>query len=116
MNIEREKAYTFFEAAVAKDPSLFAPHVALANLSWGDVRRHHIAEAKRLVEGKDEVSKLFVSLLDVIGRQRMLELYGHAIWKKMYELAHDGALFVNYKYARSIPDLRSKNHGTGKTW
>ena len=40
MNIEFEKAYTFFDAAVQKDPTLFAPHVMLAQLSKGDKKAH----------------------------------------------------------------------------
>lgn len=107
MNVENEKAFTFMQAAVAKDPSLFAPHVVLANLSWGDVRSHHIAEAKRLVDGKNEVSQMFVSLLDVDRQAADAAAQRHAIWTKMYELAYDGG-FVNYVYARSIPDTASR--------
>lgn len=107
MNIEREKAYTFFEAAVAKDPSLFAPHVALANLSWGDKRQHHIAEAKKLVEGKNEVSRLYVSILDIDRQAADAPDQWRAIWQKMYELAYDGA-FVNYNYARSRKDVKER--------
>jgi tetratricopeptide (TPR) repeat protein len=107
MNIEREKAITFFEGAVATDPSLFAPHVVLANLSWGDVRKHHIAEAKRLVDGKNEVSQLFVSLLDVDRKAEDAADQRRAIWKKMYGLAYDGK-FVNYIYARSLEDAKER--------
>ena len=107
MNIENEKAFTFFEAAVATDPSLFAPHVVLANLSWGDVRSHHIAEAKRLVDGKNEVSQMFVSLLDVDRKASDAADQRRSIWKKMYELAYDGK-FVNYIYARSLEDAKER--------
>jgi len=107
MNIEREKAYTFFEAAVAHDPSLFAPHVVLANLSWGDKRAHHIAEAKKLVEGKNEVSKLYVSILDIDRQAEDAADQWRAIWKNMYALAYDGA-FVNYNYARSRKDVKER--------
>lgn len=107
MNVEREKAYTFLEAAVSQDPSLFAPHVVLANMSWGDKRAHHIAEAKRLVEGKNEVSNLFVSLLDVDRRAADAAEQRYAIWKKMFELAYDGS-FVHFSYARSIQDPKAQ--------
>lgn len=108
MNIEREKAYTFFDAAITKDPTLFAPHVALANLSDGDIRAHHIAEAKRLVEGKGEVSKLYVSLLDITKETENAGDVWRSTWKKMYELAPDGALFVNFNYARSRKDVKER--------
>ncbi len=107
MNIENEKAYTFFEAAVANDPSLFAPHVVLANLSWGDKREHHKAEANKLVAGKNEVSQMFVSLLDVDRQASDAADQRRAIWKKMYELAYDGS-FVNYIYARSRQDAKER--------
>lgn len=107
MNVEREKAYTFFDAAVSKDPTLFAPHVVLANFSWGDKRDHHIAEAKRLVEGKNEVSRLFVSLLDVDGKAEDAGSQRRQIWKKMYELAFDGG-FVNFRYAMSREDSKER--------
>jgi Tfp pilus assembly protein PilF len=108
MNIEREKAYTFFDAAVTKDPSLFAPHVALAMLSNGDKKAYHIAEAKKLVEGKGEVSKLFASLLDITKDTENAGDVWRATWKKMYELAPDGALFVHFNYARSIKDVKER--------
>lgn len=108
MNIEREKALTFFDAAVTKDPSLFAPHVALAMLSNGDIKAHHIAEAKRLVEGKGEVSKLYVSLLDITKETENSGDVWRATWKKMYELAPEGALFVHFNYARSIKDVKER--------
>ena len=107
MNVEREKAYTFLEAAVTQDPSLFAPHVVLANMSWGDKREHHIAEAKRLVEGKNEVSKLFVSLLDVDRKASDAADQRRAIWKKMHELAYDGS-FVHFTYARTLQDPKEQ--------
>jgi Tfp pilus assembly protein PilF len=107
MNIENEKAYTFFEAAVAKDPSLFAPHVVLANLSWGDKREHHKAEAKKMVEGKNEVSKLYVSILDIDRKASDAADQWRSKWKKMYELAFEGR-FVHYNYARSLEDIDAR--------
>lgn len=108
MNIEREKAYTFFDAAVTKDPTLFAPHVALAMLSNGDMRDYHIAEAKKLVEGKGEVSKLYVSLLDITKETENAGDVWRSTWKKMYELAPDGAMFVNFNYARSRKEVKER--------
>ncbi|MCX2720074.1 tetratricopeptide repeat protein [Lentiprolixibacter aurantiacus] len=107
MNVEREKAYTFFDAAVAQDPTLFAPHVVLANMSWGDKRKHHIAEAKKNVEGKNEVSKLFVSTLDLDWQNEGAADKNRAIWAKMYELAYDGG-FVNFRYALSRKDVKEQ--------
>lgn len=107
MNIENEKAFTFFDAAVTKDPTLFAPHVVLALLSNGDMRAYHKAEAKKLVEDKNEVSKLFVSLLDITKETENAGDVWRATWKKMYGLAHDGA-FVNYIYARSRQDAEER--------
>ncbi len=108
MNIEREKAYTFFEAAVTKDPTLFAPHVAMAMISNGDIRAHHIAEAKKLVEGKGAVSKLYVSLLDITKDTENAGDVWRSTWKEMYDLAPDGALFVNFNYARSRKDVKEQ--------
>ena len=107
MNIENEKAFTFFDAAVTKDPTLFAPHVVLAMLSNGDMKAYHKAEAKKLVEDKNEVSKLFVSLLDITKETENAGDVWRATWKKMYGLAYDGA-FVNYMYARSLQDAKER--------
>ncbi|MCE2611610.1 tetratricopeptide repeat protein [Flavobacteriaceae bacterium D16] len=107
MNVEREKAYTFFEAAVAQDPSLFAPHVVLANFSWGDKRKHHVEQAKKNVEGKNEVSKLYVSLLDIDWQESDAADKRSAIWAKMYELAYDGK-FVHFRYAASRKDVKDQ--------
>jgi Tfp pilus assembly protein PilF len=108
MNIEREKAYTLFDAAVTKDPTLFAPHVALAMLSNGDKRDHHIAEAKKLVEDKMEVSKLYVSLLDITRDTENAGDVWRSTWKKMYELAPEGSFFINFNYARSRQDVKER--------
>ena len=107
MNIEFEKAYTFFDAAVAKDPSLFAPHVMLASLSKGEKREMHMEKAKELVEGKNEVSKMFVSLLEYGGKGEDLAAKRRATWAKMHELAHDGR-FVHFRYALSLEDPKAQ--------
>lgn len=103
MNIEFEKAYTFFEAAVAKDPTLFGPHAVLASLSKGEKREYHKNKAKELVEGKNEVSKMFVSLLDIDSKGDEAAAERRAIWAKMHELAHNGR-FVHFRYALSLED------------
>lgn len=107
LNIEFEKAYTFFDAAVAQDPTLFAPHVVLANFSEGEKRDHHIAEAKKNVEGKNEVSKLFVSTLDLDWQDKGSADKNRAIWAKMNKLAYDGG-FVNYRYAMTRKDVKEQ--------
>ena len=99
MNIEREKAYTFFEAAAEKDPTLFGPHVVLAGFSWGDKRDRHIEQAKKLVGDKNETSQLFVSLLDTERGQAGAQAR-RDIWAKMYKLGYDGR-YINFNYART---------------
>ena len=105
MNIEFEKAYTFFDAAVQKDPTLFAPHVILARLSKGEKRAYHKEQANKLVEGKNDVSKLYVSTLDIKWKdnEEMAKKQRAETWKKMYELAYDGR-FVHFNYALSLED------------
>ena len=104
MNIEREKAFTMFEAAVKEDKTLFAPHVALAMMSSGDKKEYHKAEARRLVYDKNEPSKLYASLLDVEDVEDANEKQ-KAIWKKMRELAPDGP-FVHFNYALTLDDTK----------
>ncbi len=107
MNIEFEKAYTFFDAAVLQDPSLFAPHVVLANFSGGDKKKHHVAEAQKLVTDKNEVSKMYVSLLDIDWKDEGAADKRSATWAKMYELAYNGA-FVNFNYAMTRKDAKDR--------
>ena len=51
MNAEQEKAFAFFEAAIAYDPTMFAPHVCLAEMSLSEriseKQQYHINEAKK---------------------------------------------------------------------
>ncbi len=107
MNIEFEKAYAFFEAAVKRDPSLFAPHVALANLSKGDKKEYHKKKANELVEGKNEVSKMYVSLLDIDYKSDDAAQQRRETWKKMHELAFNGR-FVHFNYAWSQEDVSDR--------
>jgi tetratricopeptide (TPR) repeat protein len=99
MNAENEKAVTFFMEALDRDSNLFASHVALAWLTWGNTRDMHVAAAKDKVKGKNEVSQLFVSLLDLDNPK---EGDAYLVWKKMHELS-EGKL-IHFYYARSIPD------------
>ncbi|MDH3650823.1 MAG: tetratricopeptide repeat protein [Saprospiraceae bacterium] len=106
LNIEREKAHTYFNAAVEEDPTLFAPHVALSWLSSGEKQSYHKVQAQNLVAGKNETSRLYVSLLDAKkGKEGNAERM--RIWTKMHELAHDGRL-VHFYYALSLEDNEVK--------
>ncbi|MBT8235121.1 MAG: tetratricopeptide repeat protein [Bacteroidia bacterium] len=109
MNIEFEKAYTFFDAAVQKDPTLFAPHVMLRNFSNGEKRAYHKEQAQKLVEGKNEVSKLFVSLMDIKWKDNEdnARKERNETWAKMHELAYDGA-FVHFRYAQTLEDENAR--------
>ena len=105
MNIEFEKAYTFFDAAVQKDPTLFAPHVMLAQMSKGDKRAYHKEQAQKLVAGKNETSQLFASLLDIKWKDNedAAKKQRDETWAKMRELAYDGK-FVHFRYALTLED------------
>ena len=107
MNVELEKAYTFFDAAVTQDPTLFAPHVVLANMSGGEKRKHHIEQAKKLVTDKNEVSKMYVSTLDIDWKEDGAGDKNRETWAKMFELAYDGA-FVNFNYAMSKKEVKDR--------
>jgi tetratricopeptide (TPR) repeat protein len=101
MNIEREKAYAIFEEAVKLDSSLFACHTALSLLSRGEKREYHKEMAKKYVVGENEVSNLFVSLLDIpidsTGRDARRDT-----WGKMHELSNGP--FIHMRYAMSRAD------------
>ena len=100
-NVEREKAYVIFEEAVQLDSSLFACHTALAMLSRGEKRDYHKMMAKKYVEGKNETSRLFVSLLDIERDSTAAEKWA-AVWAKMHEIS-DGP-FIHFRYATSRSD------------
>ncbi len=100
-NIEFEKAYVLFDEAVELDSSLFAPHTALALLSEGEKREYHKMMAKKFVEGKNEASKLFVSLLDIESDSTASEKRAE-VWAKMHEIS-DGP-FIHFRYALSRSD------------
>ena len=102
MNVEFDKAFVFFEAAIQLDSTLFGPHVMLAQFSNANSENQefHYARAKALVADKNVNSKLFVSLLDEKnekGKRRILGADNHMTWKKMYENEPRGG-FIRYWY------------------
>ena len=64
MNVEFDKAFVFFEAAIQLDSTLFGPHVMLAQFSNANSENQelHYASAQTLVANKNANSKLFVPL------------------------------------------------------
>ena len=108
MNAEQEKAFAFFEAAIAYDPTMFAPHVCLAEMSLdgSEKQQYHIEEAKKNVADNNETSKLFVTILD----QDPDGYWGyfdsskaHELWKKMHELEPRGN-FIQQFYVHTMKD------------
>ena len=108
MNAEQEKAFAFFEAAVAYDPTMFAPHVCLAEMSLDGSKKqqYHIEEAKKNVMDNNETSKVFVSILD----QDPDGYWGyfdstkaHELWRKMHELEPRGN-FIQQFYVHTMKD------------
>ena len=117
LNIEREKAYVFFEKAVKLDSTSFAAHVMMSTMSPPNSEKQelHYKLAKRYSTDKNENSKRFVSLLDIKNENGYRGIWGsskekNAIWEKMYEAEPRGA-FIQFHRARSNPDLitRIKN-------
>ena len=108
MNAEQEKAFTYFEEALRYDPSMFAPHVCLAEMSadGSQKQKHHIEQAKKNVEDNNITSKKFVSILDAepdgywgyFDSSKALEL-----WREMHELEPKGN-FIKAFYAYNIKD------------
>jgi len=108
MNAEQEKAFTYFEEALRYDPSMFAPHVCLAEMSadGSQKQKYHIEQAKKNVEDNNITSKKFVSILDAepdgywgyFDSSKALEL-----WKEMHELEPKGN-FIKAFYAYNIKD------------
>ena len=105
MNAEQEKAFAFFEAAIAYDPTMFAPHVCLAEMSLdgSEKQEFHKKEAKKNVANNNETSKLFVSILDQVpdGYWGYFDSSNaHILWKKMHELEPRGN-FIQQFYAHT---------------
>ena len=109
MNAEQEKAFTYFEEALRYDPSMFAPHVCLAEMSadGSEKQKYHIEQAKKNVDDNNITSKKFVSILDAepdgywgyFDSSKALE-----VWKEMHELEPKGN-FIKAFYAYNIKDL-----------
>ena len=109
LNIEREKAYSFFAGSLEVDSTLFASHVVLAWLTPnGEADEMHKSKARELVKGKNENSNLMVSLLDInlpAGEERRAKR--HEIWSKMHEIEPDGR-FIHYYYAITKPTSQER--------
>ncbi len=109
LNIEREKAYSFFAGSLEVDSTLFASHVVLAWLTPnGEADEMHKSKARELVKGKNENSNLMVSLLDInlpAGKERRAKR--HEIWSKMHEIEPDGR-FIHYYYAITKPTSQKR--------
>ena len=114
LNIEREKAYVFFEKAVKLDSTSFAAHVMMSTMSPPNSEKQeaHYELAKKYSANKNENSKRFVSLLDIKNENGYRGIWGsskekNAIWEKMYEAEPRGA-FIQFHRARSNPDLTTR--------
>ena len=114
LNIEREKAYVFFEKAVKLDFTSFAAHVMMSTMSLPNSEKQelHYKLAKRYSADKNENSKRFVSLLDIKTENGYRGIWGsskekNAIWEKMYEAEPRGA-FIQFNRAISNSDLTSR--------
>jgi len=99
VNIENDEALALFELAVELDSSLFAPHTMLALMKRGEQSDYHKEMAKKFVGDKNEVSKMFVSMLDLAPDSTAAQARRDT-WAKMHEAAPDG-LFIHYMYART---------------
>ncbi len=109
MNAEQEKAYTYFEEALRYDPSMFAPHVCLAEMSvdGSEKQKYHIEQAKKNVEDNNSTSKKFVSILDAEpdGNWGYFDSSKAAeLWAEMHELEPRGN-FIRHFYAYNIKDI-----------
>ena len=109
MNAEQEKAYTYFEEALRYDPSMFAPHVCLAEMSLdgSEKQKYHIEQAKKNVADNNLTSKKFVSILDAEpdGYWGYFDSAKAAkLWKEMHELEPRGS-FIKHFYAYNIKDI-----------
>ena len=114
LNIEREKAYVFFEKAVKIDSTSFAAHVMLSTLSLpnSEKQEHHYKMAKKYSESKNENSKRFVSLLDLQNENGYRGVRGstkekNEIWEKMYQSEPRGG-FIQFFRATSNPSLNER--------
>jgi len=114
LNIEREKAFVFFEKAVKIDSTSFAAHVMLSTLSLPDSEQQelHYQLAKTYSKNKNENSKRFVTLLDIKSENGNRGIWGstkekNEIWEKMYESEPRGG-FIQFHRAISNPSLTER--------
>jgi len=114
LNIEREKAYVFFEKAIELDSTSFAAHVMIATMSLPNSEKQeiHYDLAKKHAIGKNENSKRFVSILDIKSENGNRGIRGSSkekndIWEKMHESEPRG-WFIRFFAATSHPDLNKR--------
>tara|TARA_Y100001936_G_C16045891_1_gene654588 strand:+ start:875 stop:1681 length:807 start_codon:yes stop_codon:yes gene_type:complete len=114
LNIEREKAYVFFEKATKLDSSSFAAHVVIASMSRPNSEKQeiHYELAKKHSMNKNENSKRFVSLLDIKSKNGNRGIWGssaekNSIWEEMYDAEPRGR-FIQFYRATSSPDLNQR--------
>ena len=65
----------------------------------------HTEKANQLVKGKNENSKLFVSILELSGSENAIKR--NERWSKMHEIEPDGG-FIHYMYAWTIQDRQER--------
>lgn len=111
LNVEREKAYIFFEKAIKIDSASFGAHVMLSTLSLPNSEKQelHYQLAKKYSKNKNENSNRFVSLLELKSENGNRGIWGfnkekNEIWEKMYESEPRGK-FIQFYRAVSNPDL-----------
>ena len=114
LNVEREKAYVFFEKAIKIDSASFGAHAMLSTLSLPNSEKQelHYQLAKKHSENKNENSKRFVSLLELKSENGKRGIWGfdkekNDIWEKMYESEPRGK-FIQFYRASTHPDLNER--------
>ena len=114
LNIEREKAYVFFEKAIKLDSTSFAAHVMISTMSKPNSRKQeiHYRLAKKYSVDKNQNSKRFVSLLELKSDNGYRGIRGSSkekniIWEKMYDSEPRGG-FIQFFRATSNPDLSQR--------
>jgi len=114
LNIEREKAFVFFEKAIKIDSTSFAAHAMLSTLSLPNSEKQelHYQLAKKYSKNKNENSKRFVTLLEIKSENGNRGIWGstkekNEIWEKMYESEPRGG-FIQFHRATSNPSLKER--------
>ena len=87
LNIEREKAYVFFEKAVNPTLLHLQAHVMMSTMSPPNFRKTRITYKLKKIFYKNENSKRFVSLLDIKTENGYRGIWGsskekNSIWEK----------------------------------